>query len=112
MINIKNRKFRFLLIALPILLCLSGSLIFGEQVYDSNYSSVYIPDNSNWVYSSITIYGAPADAIVERIDVTFSCTHSWGPDLNIDLNDQGLTRNYDLWSNEAGVICSRHYPVF
>ncbi|MCK4761701.1 MAG: fibronectin type III domain-containing protein, partial [Candidatus Aminicenantes bacterium] len=99
----KNDRFRFFFILVFLFLSLTGRNLFGEQIPGSNYFPVEIPDYNGWVYSPITIYGAPADAIVERIDVSFSCTHSWGADLDIDLNDQGLTRNYNLWSNEAGV---------
>jgi len=76
--------------------------MFGDSEYGSNYSNVSIPDNDGWVYSSITISGAPSDATVTGFDAYFSCIHTYSGDLNIDINDENLARNYDFWQNEGG----------
>ena len=69
----------------------------GTNREGSNSSNVNIPDNNTWVYSGITISGAPAGATVTCIDVHYEIMHSWIGDLDVDLNDQNLTYNYDLW---------------
>jgi subtilisin-like proprotein convertase family protein len=74
----------------------------GATVYGANGTDVAIPDNAGWVRSDITISGAPSWAVVTSIDVHFSAIHTYSGDLNIDVNDQNVTRNYDFWSREGG----------
>ena len=78
------------------------SLAHAASITGSNSGNVSIPDNDGWVYSGITISGAPSGAIVTGIDCHFSCIHTWSSDLDIDLKDQGSTRNYHMWSREGG----------
>ena len=76
----------------------------GEQ-YAFNGSNVNIPDaGTSFVSSTITISGAPAEAVVTGIDVYFRCVHPYSGDLNVDLNadSQGNLGNYDLWQREGG----------
>lgn len=73
----------------------------------TNSTHITIPDAASqnygeWVNSPITITSAPADAVITGMDVTFTCTHARSSDLDIDLNDENIDRNYDLWRNEGG----------
>ncbi|HLP58063.1 MAG TPA: FG-GAP-like repeat-containing protein [Candidatus Deferrimicrobium sp.] len=93
---------KYFLFIITILLFAFAIPIYGESVYGANYNNVNIPDNNTWVNSAITISGAPADATVIGIDAYFKCIHPYSGDLNVDINDQGITRNYDIWQNEGG----------
>ncbi|MFC1665909.1 CARDB domain-containing protein, partial [Pseudomonadota bacterium] len=81
---------------------LPGGLVNAADQYNSNGSNVSIPDAGSWVYSPIVISGAPTGAVVTSIDVHFSAVHAYSGDLDVDLNDEGITRNYDIWANEDG----------
>ncbi len=80
----------------------SGGSCTGSNREGSNVSNVNIPDNNGWVFSGITIAGAPAGATVTCIDVHYEIIHSYIGDLEVDLNDQNLTYNYDLWGPGQG----------
>ncbi len=97
----KNNKKNFLTVFIFAFIFI-GLPLFADSQYGSNTSNVSIPDNDGWVYSSITISGAPADAIVTGVDAHFSCIHTYSGDLDVDINDSGFTRNYDFWQNEGG----------
>ena len=83
-----------------------------ESQYGSNTANINIPDTGNWVYSSISIYGAPTDAVVTGIDVHFSCIHPYSGDLDVDLDDASLTRSYDLWANEGAGADNPNRTVY
>ena len=89
-------------ILILIACCVANGSAFADSKYGYNGTNVNIPDNDGWVYSSITISGVPSDAVVSSIDVHFSAIHTYSGDLDIDLNDSGITQNYDLWANEGG----------
>ncbi len=91
---------RSLLLGL-LILCMTA-VLSADSEYGSNSSNVSIPDNGGWVSSSITISGAPSDAVVTGVDVSFSCVHTYSGDLNVDVNDANFSRNLDIWSNEGG----------
>ncbi len=69
----------------------------GTSREGTNNSNVNIPDFNGWVFSGITISGAPAGATVTCIDVHYEIIHTFIGDLDVDLNDQNFTYNYDLW---------------
>jgi hypothetical protein len=74
----------------------------GDYRNGSNGANVAIPDYDGWVYSAISITGAPSNAVVNCIDVHYQIIHTWAADLDVDLNDQNLTYNYDLWEPGDG----------
>ncbi|MCP4548492.1 MAG: peptidoglycan DD-metalloendopeptidase family protein [bacterium] len=95
-----------------LFLALLARPILAENIYGSNQTNLYIPDNDGWVASTIVISGAPAGATVTAIDVHFSAIHPYAGDLNIDINDQGLVGNYDLWANEGGAMDNPSRTVY
>jgi len=104
--------FLHLIEASALALLLMASSASAANIFGSNSSNISIPDNGGWVRSSITISGAPSGATVTGIDVHFSAVHAYSGDLNVDLNDSGLTRNYDLWSNEGGAADNPSRTVY
>jgi hypothetical protein len=74
----------------------------GSYSEGSNDTDVDIPDDDGWVYSDIYISTAPGDATVTCIDVHYEIIHSWVGDLDVDLTDEDLSYEYDLWENEGG----------
>lgn len=71
----------------------SGSYRYGE-----NPDNVPIPDDgSGWVYSPVAISGAPGGATVTCIDVHYEIIHTYVGDLVVDLTDQDLTYEHNLW---------------
>ena len=73
----------------------------GEAVEASNETDHPIPE-FDWVQSVIAIEGAPANAVTTCIDVHFEIVHPLIGDLWIDLSDEGLTVEYNLWFMEGG----------
>ena len=57
----------------------------------------------SWVHSPITIDSAPAGAVVTSIDVHILVQHDYIWDIDIDLNDEDQTQNYDLWGPNQGT---------
>ena len=100
--NFALKKVARLAITSFIIFCLLNGLALAANQYGYNGTNVNIPDNDGWINSSITISGAPSDAVVSSIDVHFSAIHTYSGDLDIDLNDSGITQSYDLWANEGG----------
>lgn len=76
----------------------------GPYRYGSDSSNVYIPDGTGeWVYSEITISGAPAGATVSCIDVHYEIIHTWVTDLVVDLSDENLTYEYNLFDDMYSI---------
>ena len=66
------------------------------QAYESDtsaasYPELSIPDgigdeeSGDWAVDSILVTGLPPEAIVLTVDVFFTITHAWEPDLVVDL---------------------------
>jgi len=73
----------------------------GEFVEASNETNYPIPEY-DWIQSAIGMENAPANALVTCIDVHFEIVHPLVADLWIDLSDEGLTHEYNLWFLEGG----------
>jgi hypothetical protein len=71
--------------------------------YGSNSSNIWIPE-WDWTYSPICISCAPTGATVDSIDVHFEIIHPCRNDLEVDLNDEDLGCEFDLWSEEGGCV--------
>lgn len=73
----------------------------GPYQYDENGANVFIPDTypAEWAYSDIYISGAPVGATVTCIDVHYEIIHDYVGDLIVDLTDQDLTYEYNLWED-------------
>ena len=89
---------------------------FGASATGSNGSDVSIPDGTgSYRHSPITISSAPSGARVTRIDWSFSIVHSYGGDLDVDLNDNSRSTAFvaNLWTGtqnggtDSGVNPSR-----
>ena len=83
-----------------VLLLFCPSLAIGGSATFSNGTDLNIPDGTGiYVHSPVTFSGAPSGVTVTRIDYSFSITHPYGGDLDVDLNDQTRTTAYkaDLW---------------
>ncbi|MCP4214146.1 MAG: hypothetical protein GY765_05795 [bacterium] len=93
---------KVLLFSWLCVLILSGAPLMGDEQYGSNSSIVYIPDVGSWVGSSITISNAPANAVVTGMDISFSCTHTYSGDLQVQVNDGEQAQILVLWDNEGG----------
>lgn len=50
-----------------------------------------------WVFSDISISGAPSGAVVTSVDVHFEIVHPNVEELWVDLCNEGRTRRRDLW---------------
>jgi subtilisin-like proprotein convertase family protein len=70
--------------------------------YGENYTDVDIPDDNGWVYSPITISGAPGGGVVTSIDVHYEIIHTYIGDLVVDLTNDAVTIEYRLWDREGG----------
>lgn len=82
---------------MPLASC-SGTYSYGE-----NDDDVDIPDDdSGWAYSDIYISTAPPSATVTCIDVHYEIIHSYVGDLIVDLTNEDLSKEYNLWENEGG----------
>lgn len=66
-----------------------------------NSANVSIPDNGDWIYSTIQIDGAPEGAEVIDVDVSYRIRHPYSGDLEIDLDVQGSSATYRLRDNEG-----------
>jgi len=73
----------------------------GDSIEASNGTDYPIPE-SEWIQSDIAIEEAPADAVVTCIDVHFEIVHPLVADLWVDVSDEGLTHEYNLWFVEGG----------
>jgi len=73
----------------------------GPYREGSNGTNVFIPDDGTptWVYSDIWISGAPSGATVMCIDVHYKIIHPWVGELLVDLSDQDLSLEYNLWDD-------------
>ena len=87
-----------------------GLVSLGASEFGSRNSNIAIPDNGDWVSSTISTNGAPSGATVTGIDVHFEIVHPYSGDLDVDLNAVTVSEalgiillgNYDLWSREGG----------
>jgi subtilisin-like proprotein convertase family protein len=68
-----------------------------------NDTDIPIPE-WDWTFSEITITGAPVNAIVECLDVHYEITHPCRSDLEVDLTDENLRCEVDLWSEDGGCL--------
>ena len=73
----------------------------GDFVEASNGTNYPIPEYDR-IQSAIGIENAPANAVVTCVDVHFEIVHPLVSDLWIDLSDEGLTHEYNLWFMEGG----------
>ena len=73
----------------------------GPYREGSNGTNVFIPDDAlpAWVHSDIWISGAPSGATVMCIDVHYEIIHPWVGELLVDLSDQDLSLEYNLWDD-------------
>lgn len=71
---------------------------FAEVANETDYA---IPEY-DWAYSEIRVESAPANAVVTCVDVHFEIVHPLIGDLWVDLSDEGLTHEYNLWFMEGG----------
>ncbi|MHC4337674.1 MAG: trypsin-like serine peptidase [Planctomycetota bacterium] len=76
----------------------------GSYTEGSNDTDVFIPDypgygDPTWVYSEIPISGGPGSAIVTCVDVHYEIIHSWVGDLIVDLSDEDLSVEYNLFDD-------------
>lgn len=78
-----------------------GIKIKKGSAYGQNENNYWIPQGS-WTYSPITITSAPAGATVTSIDVYYEVIHTYIGDLIIDLTDQDLGHEWNLWYYEGG----------
>jgi len=74
----------------------------GPFEHDFNNTNISIPDypgygDPHWVYSDIEISGAPADAVANCVDVSWSIYHNWPADLYVSVSDYDLTYEHALW---------------
>jgi len=67
----------------------------------SNGTNVPIPEGA-WDYSEICISTAPGGATVTCIDVHYEIIHPYIGDLWVDLNDEDLGCEWNLWFEEGG----------
>jgi subtilisin-like proprotein convertase family protein len=78
----------------------AGSRYYSESCNDTD---VYIPEG-DWTWSDIYISCAPPDAKVTSIDVHYEIVHPCRSDLEVDLTDENLDCEVDLWSEEGGCV--------
>jgi len=77
----------------------------GPNEYGENHDNVPIPDAPDsyncggWVWSEIGIWNAPGGATVTCVDVHYEIIHSWVGDLIVDLSDEGLSVEYNLFDD-------------
>jgi subtilisin-like proprotein convertase family protein len=85
---------------------LSASVVpaVAAKISGKNGTTIAIPDKGDFMFSSIELEGAPKDAVVKGIDVTFEYAHPFANQLNIDLNADGLgdLGTHDLWARKTG----------
>jgi len=72
----------------------------STQVFGEDTTAYTIPDGDS-VFSTITISGAPASAVLTSIDVTTSITKTTPTDLTISLRDKD-NETVELWANYPG----------
>jgi subtilisin-like proprotein convertase family protein len=97
----RARLLRAVLAVAAVTVLLAGGAD-AASVTGSKSSNVNIPDRGSWVYSAITISGAPAGATITGIDCYFRCVHTYAGDLEVDL-EVGTYSNWKrLWDNEGG----------
>lgn len=79
-----------------------GSCDQGKgNCYGQNPYPYSIPEG-DWTSSPITITSAPPGATVTSIDVYYEVIHPYIGDLVIDLTDQDVTHQWNLWYYEGG----------
>lgn len=76
----------------------SGSFLEGE-----NDTDIPIPE-LDWTISDISISGAPVNAIVDCLDVHYEIIHPCRSDLEVDLTDENLSCEIDLWTEEGDCL--------
>ena len=71
--------------------------------YEENENPVDIPDfPGGWVYSPMSVSGAPVDATVLCMDVEYYIEHTYVGDLVVDFKNQSGAISYRLWEFEGG----------
>ncbi|UCC30808.1 MAG: IPT/TIG domain-containing protein, partial [Phycisphaerales bacterium] len=81
----------------------TAGLCTGGEQFGQNSADVAIPDYpGGWVYSPITLSGAPSGMTVTCLDVHYEIIHTYRGDLNVDLNDENISYNHDLWGPGQG----------
>jgi hypothetical protein len=71
------------------------------DAYGENENDYSIP-LQEWTHSPITITSAPAGATVTSIDVYYYVVHPYVGDLIIDLTDENVDHEWNLWYLEGG----------
>ncbi len=85
---------------------LEARLLLSGSVAGSNSANEPIPDGGNgtygnWAYTSISISGAPAGAVVTDVDVAYLIHHAYAGDLQIDVDVQNSTSTIRIRDREG-----------
>ncbi|MEA3305753.1 MAG: proprotein convertase P-domain-containing protein, partial [Candidatus Omnitrophota bacterium] len=97
--NLNHKVWLSFIIIFTIVTC--GINVYADSVFDQQWPALDIPDDDTWVYTEMYMSGAPANAVITRVDVCFEVTHDYPDDLIIDLQHPNESNECGLWENDA-----------